>query len=121
MFFGCFLYAQDPSELNFVAAKKVPKEFRPKIGEGVANVQIVNQTDEFITFGLIGSDGNLRHGWTDGNKGTTSFYVGPGCQTDPKHPYRAAVGACFVVLSLNGQILGYGSPSKAGDYVLTIK
>ena len=121
MCLASLVYAENSSELNFVAAKKIPKEFRPKTGEGVANIQIVNQTDKFITFGLIGTDGNLRHGWTDGNSGTTSFYVGPGCQTDPKYPYRAVVGACFVIFSLDGQILGHGSPSKVGDYVLTIK
>ena len=122
LIFGAGLtHAENSPELNFVSSQKIPQDFRPKKGEGVANIQIMNKTDKFITFGLIGSDGNLRHGWTDGKSGTTVFYVGPSSQTDSKYPYRAAVGACFVILTIDGQFLGYGSPSKAGDFVLQIK
>jgi len=122
LWIGCaaFAHAKNPPELNFVASPKIPQDFRPKIGAGVANIQIVNKTDQFITFGLIGSDGNLRHGWTDGKSGPTVFYVGPSSQTDAKYPYRAAVGACFVIFTMDGRILGYGSPSKEGDFVLQI-
>ena len=114
--------AEDVQKLNFIYSDKVKREkFPPKSGEGLANIQLVNKTESYICVGWVGKDGNLHYGWTDGNKGNTSFYVGPGSQTDLKSPYTVYPGDCFVVLTNEGKILGYGSPSKTGDYVLVIK
>jgi hypothetical protein len=113
--------AKNPSELNFTQGSSVPKDLRPSPGEGMCQIQIRNQTGRYVCMGWINSDGNLLHGWSSGEAGHTVSYVGPGCRTNPDSPYKSQVGSVFVILSMNGQILGFGKPSKPGSYDLILE
>ncbi|NBR69313.1 MAG: hypothetical protein EBT69_03925 [Verrucomicrobia bacterium] len=113
--------AKNPSELNFTQGGNVPKDLRPSPGEGMCQIQIRNQTGHYVCMGWINSDGNLLHGWSNGEAGHTVSYVGPGCRTNPDFPYKSQVGSVFVILTMNGQILGFGKPSKPGSYDLILE
>lgn len=112
---------QLPSELGFQYAEKLPKDLLPSPGEGSCRIRLFNKTTDYLCLALVDGDGNLRHGWAEGKANTTVFYVSPESQTALDRPYLVAVGTPFVILSLAGRILGYGQPSKAGDYDLKLE
>ena len=115
------LTSQIPAELGFQYSALAPKELRPSPGEGECRVQLVNGTKDYLCLALVDADGNLRHGWADGKPGQPVFYVGPGCRTAADRPYVITTGVPFLVLALNGRIVGHGKPTKAGEYHLKLE
>lgn len=114
------LTAQIPAELAFQYSTQIP-DARPSPGEGECRIHLLNGTKDYLCLALIDADGNLRHGWTDGKPGQPVFYVGPGRRTATDRPYVIATGVPFLVLTLNGRIVGNGKPTKAGEYDLKLE
>ena len=116
-----FAMAKIPSELNFKYGGTIPNDFRPSPEKEECKITLKNKTPDYICLGLINSDGNLQHGWADGNAGMPVFYVSPNSQTNAQRPYSPSVGSAFVILTISGKVIGYGKPSKAGNYELVIE
>ena len=114
------LTAQIPAELAFQYSTQIP-DARPSPGEGECRIHLLNGTKDYLCLALIDADGNLRHGWTDGKPGQPVFYVGPGRRTATDRPYVIATGVPFLVLTLNGRVVGNGKPAKAGEYDLKLE
>jgi len=113
--------ARIPSELNFKYGRTIPNDFRPSPEKEECKITLKNKTSEYICLGLINSDGNLQYGWADGNAGMPVFYVSPNSQTNAQRPYSPSVGSAFVILTISGKVIGYGKPSKAGNYELVVE
>jgi hypothetical protein len=113
--------ARIPSELNFKYGRTIPNDFRPSPEKEECKITLKNKTADYICLGLINSDGNLQYGWADGNAGMPVFYVSPNSQTNAQRPYSSSVGSAFVILTISGKVIGYGKPSKAGNYELVIE
>jgi hypothetical protein len=113
--------ARMPSELNFKYGRTIPNDFRPSPEKEECKITLKNKTSEYICLGLINSDGNLQYGWADGNAGMPVFYVSPNSQTNAQRPYSPSVGSAFVILTISGKVIGYGKPSKAGNYELVVE
>jgi len=115
------LTSQIPSELAFQYSTLAPKDLRPSSGEGECRIHLINGTTDYLCLAQIDGDGNLRHGWSDGKPGQPVFYVAPGGRTAGDRPYLFTTGTPFLVLTLNGKIVGHGKPSKAGQYDLKLE
>ena len=115
------LAAQIPAELAFQYSALPPKELRPSPGEGECRIHLLNGTKDYLCLATLDADGNLRHGWSEGKPGQPVFYVGPGSRTATDRPYVIATGVPFLVLTLNGRVIGHGKPSKAGQYELKLE
>lgn len=113
--------AKMPKELLFTYGNKVPKDFRPVAGQGTLGIQLRNETSDYLCLATLNADGNMQCGWSEGRPGNTVFYVGPGCQTTPEAPYRYSVGSTFVVLTVEGRILGFARVNQAGSCVLVVE
>lgn len=117
-------FAQIPekqNKLKFIFAGEIPPEARPVRGSGISKIQIINQSKDYVGLGFINSDGNLLTGYTDGKKGQTGSFIGPGSRTHKDWPYIVANGACFILYTLNGKILGYGTASETGEYEIVVR
>jgi hypothetical protein len=113
--------AKIPTELNFKYGRTIPNDFRPSLEKEECKITLKNKTADYICLGVINSDGNLQYGWADGNAGMPVFYVSPNSQTNAQRPYSPSVGSAFVILTISGKVIGYGKPSKAGNYELVIE
>jgi len=109
------------ASLNFVYESELPEKFRSVQASGSTKVHLINRTDNYICLAIINSDGNLQHGWTDGNPGIPVFFVAPGKRTNPQNPYNPAVGQPFAILTASGEVIGYGQVTTQGEYDLTIE
>ena len=107
--------------LSFTYSSDLPKKFAKVQASGGAKVHLINKSDEYICLALINSDGNLQHGWTDGNAGLPVFFVTPGKRTNQANPYCPAVGQPFAILTAGGEVIGYGQISVEGEFDLIIE
>jgi len=107
--------------LSFKYGSELPKKFAPAQAGGTAKIHLFNKTDSFVCLGIISSDGNILHGWSDGNAGHTVFYVSPGKRTNPSYPYLPAVGQPFVIMTSGGDIIGFGQATVEGEYELILE
>jgi hypothetical protein len=109
------------ASLNFVYESELPKTFRSVKTSGTSKVHLINRTDNYICLAIINADGNLQHGWTDGNAGIPVLFVAPGKRTNQQNPYCPAVGQPFAILTTSGEIIGYGQVTSEGEYDLIIE
>ena len=108
--------AGETKEFKFIFTGEIPASARPIRGEGSSKIQIINNTKDYVALGFINREGNLSTGYTDGNKGQTDYYIGPGSRTHKDWPFIVANGACFVLYTLKGNFLGYGITKETGEY-----
>ena len=109
------------ASLNFVYESELPKKFPKVQSSGGSKVHLINKSDEYICLAIINRDGNLQHGWTDGNAGLPVFFVAPGKRTNQANPYCPAVGQPFAILTAGGEVIGYGQISAEGEFNLIIE
>ena len=107
--------------LSFIYSSELPKKFPKVRASGGSKVHLINESDEYICLAIINSDGNLQHGWTDGNAGLPVFFVAPGKRTNQANPYCPAVGQPFAILTAGGEVIGYGQISAEGEFDLIIE
>lgn len=118
------VFGQNPEKqgkFNFVFAEEVPHGIRPTRGSGFSKIQIINNSKDYVGLGFINSDGNLLTGYSDGKKGQTGSFIGPDSRTHKDWPYIVSNGSCFVLYTLKGKILGYGTASETGEYEIIVK
>ena len=111
----------DRNGLSFTYSSDLPKKFPKVQSSGGSKVHLINKSDEYICLAIINSDGNLQHGWTDGNAGLPVFFVAPGKRTNQANPYCPAVGQPFAILTAGGEVIGYGQISAEGEFNLIIE
>ena len=107
--------------LSFTYSSDLPKKFPKVQASGGSKVHLINKSDEYICLAIINSDGNLQHGWTDGNAGLPVFFVAPGKRTNQARPYCPAVGQPFAILTAGGEVIGYGQISVEGEFDFIIE
>jgi hypothetical protein len=118
------IFAQEPAKTKnfvFTPASELPASARPTSGAGSSKITVINKTKDFVGLGFINAEGNLSTGYSDGSKGQTDFFIGPGSRTHKDWPFVVSNGSCFVLYSLKGKILGYGTTSETGDYEIILK
>jgi hypothetical protein len=109
------------NRFNFVFSGEIPTSARPTYGTGSSKIHVLNKSKDYVGLGFINAEGNLSTGYSDGNKGQTDFFIGPGSRTHKEWPFVVANGSCFVLYSLKGRILGYGMAKETGEYEVVVK
>lgn len=118
------VFCQDPikdNKFSFTPAGEIPSTARPTTGAGSSKITVINKTKDFVGLGFINAEGNLSTGYSDGNKGQTGYFIGPGSRTHRDWPFIVSNGSCFVLYSLRGKILGYGTATETGEYEIVLK
>lgn len=118
------IYCQDSAKSNkfsFTPAGEIPPAARPAPGSGSSKITVINKTKDYVGLGFINAEGNLSTGYSDGSKGHTDFFIGPGSRTHRDWPFIVSNGSCFVLYSLKGRILGYGTAKETGEYEIILK
>ena len=121
--FGQSFAQETAKKVNFIftPTSELPASARPTDGAGSSKITVINKTKDFVGLGFINAEGNLSTGYSDGNKGQTDFFIGPGSRTHKEWPFVVSNGSCFVLYSLKGKILGYGTTSETGEYEIILK